>query len=51
MERLGQEALDLTGPRTVTLSSSESSSIPRMAIMSCSSLYFCKHLLHLTGSG
>jgi hypothetical protein len=38
-ERLRQEALDLAGARTtITLSSSESSSMPRMAMMSCRSL-------------
>ena len=37
-ERLGQEPLDLAGPGDRDLSSSESSSRPRMAMMSCSSL-------------
>ncbi len=34
---------------TVSLSSSDSSSMPRMAMMSCRSLYFCSMLLHLAG--
>ena len=38
MEGLGQEALHLTARATVILSSSDSSSIPIMAMMSCSSL-------------
>jgi hypothetical protein len=37
-ERLRQEALDLAGAATVSLSSSDSSSMPRMAMMSCSDL-------------
>src|SRR5207245_6800594 len=40
-ERLRQEALDLSGPGHQQLSSSESSSMPRMAMMSCSSLLRC----------
>jgi hypothetical protein len=37
-ERLRQEALDLAGAGHVSLSSSDSSSMPRMAMMSCRSL-------------
>jgi hypothetical protein len=38
VERLREEALDLPGTRTVSLSSSESSSMPRIAMMSWRSL-------------
>lgn len=38
MERLTQEALDLAGPRNDNLIASPSSSMPRMAMMSWSSL-------------
>ena len=40
VEGLRQEALDLAGASDVSLSSS-SPSMPRMAMMSCSDLYFC----------
>ena len=40
-ERLRQEALDLARAATVILSSSDNSSMPRMAMMSCSDLYRC----------
>ncbi len=38
VEGLAEEALNLPGARTVSLSSSDSSSMPRMAMMSCSAL-------------
>jgi hypothetical protein len=41
VERLAEEALDLAGAADDSLSSSLSSSMPRMAMMSCSDLYFC----------
>ncbi len=40
VERLAKEALDLARAATTSLSSSESSSMPRMAMMSWRLLYF-----------
>lgn len=45
-EALRQEALHLLALDTVSLSSSDSSSIPIIAIMSCSSFISLKHSLH-----
>jgi len=52
MERLGKETLDLCGRgKTVSLSSGDNSSMPRIAIMSWQILVPLEHPLHTTRHG
>jgi LmbE family N-acetylglucosaminyl deacetylase len=50
-ERLAKEALDLAGAATMSLSSSLSSSTPRIAMMSCRLAVALEDLLHRRAIG